>query len=160
MIQYKIDTSEVFENECGAIRYINTLNNEEIGYLEFSSSIYYDEQDTEEASTIYSKYFIELMESVAELSLNELYIDEKYRKQGFANILLKYFCNTYCKNKICVVQYSAFGYTDNSVCEYHNKFVLPKLYNKYGFKQIDNTNYMVRWPNLKSKIINTLKLKF
>ena len=145
MIQYYIDNSNIFnENKSGIIYLYNSKNNDEIGHLEFSDYISYDEDD----EFLSSNKFIELMENIAEILLVELYIYEKYRCNGFANILLEYFVNTYIKDKVCVLEVHAFGHNNSNVCNFYNINILPKLYGKYGFKKFMKSNYMVRYPSL------------
>ena len=73
------------------------------------------------------------------MSLDYIETNLAYVGNGFAEFLIKYFCDKYVKDNPCMLITAPYGHKSA------DKNILIKFYSKFGFKPISgNSDYMVK----------------
>ncbi len=80
--------------------------------------------------------------------LKQIYINDEYKLMGFGNLLMQYFVNQIVIDNICLLLKSSFS-VNSKLKEKLDEEVLPKFYEKFGFKQYENSNwYLLNFDNI------------
>lgn len=121
------------------LNFINTQDNSKIGYIIFNKTNYIDSY-MEEYEGI---EICNIVEEYEPMSLEYIEVYDRYKNNGFGGFMMQYFVDNYMKQNVCILLRCAFGISDESMKNFMTNHLLIKFYEKYGFVEIPNTQYMV-----------------